>query len=178
MLTFSKPWLDASQSYLKFSLPVQFKDLALVEGGGAIFGIPVALKDRIPRFMNLGLSLRTVLARFTRLLGSKSATISPGRLFTPIFNAKAVRIPFLGLRSVNGTVQRIDVPRTFGETRVATAAWTGNIYVNPWISVDSPYRSPDGDPINLHAVTRQVRDDLLNTNRVERFQTLQRETFA
>ena len=33
--------------------------------------------------MNFGLFLRKELVRFTRLLGSKSATISPGRLFTP-----------------------------------------------------------------------------------------------
>ena len=37
---------------------------------------------------------------------------------------------------------------------------------------------PDGDPINLGAVSRRIRDDLLNAERVERIQTLQRETIA
>ena len=49
-----------------------------------MFGIPVVLKDGSPRFMNFGLSLRTEITMFTRLLGSKSVMISPGRLFTPI----------------------------------------------------------------------------------------------
>ena len=50
-----------------------------------MFSLSVALKDRSPKFMNFGLTLRTELARFTRLLGYKSVTISPGRLFKPIF---------------------------------------------------------------------------------------------
>ena len=36
--------------------------------------------------MNFGLLLMTEFARFPRLLGSKSATISPGRFFTPILS--------------------------------------------------------------------------------------------
>ena len=85
LLTLSKSCLDTSQSALKFSLCVPFKDLALVEGAKAMLGLPVSLKYRSPKFMNFGLSLMTELARFTRLLGFKSATISPGRLFTPNF---------------------------------------------------------------------------------------------
>ena len=128
--------------------------------------------------MNFGLLLRTELASFTRLLGSKSVTTSPGRLFTPIFfNAKARRIPFLGRRSVNGSVQWINVTRPFFKTGVATAAWTENLYVNPWFYIDSPARSPN-NPINLRAVARRIRDDLLRANRVERFQTISRETLS
>ena len=51
-----------------------------------MFTLPVASKYRSPIFMNFGLSLMIEFARFTRLLGSKSATISPGRLFTPTFS--------------------------------------------------------------------------------------------
>ena len=95
---------------------------------------------------------------------------------THFFNAKAVRISFLGRIYVNGSVQWLDVPRPFFETGVATADWTENIYVNPWCSVDRPVRSPD-NPINLRTVARRVRD-LLNANHVERFKTLSQETVA
>ena len=43
---------------------------------------------------------------------------------THYFNAKAFQIPFLGRRSINGSVQWLDVPRPFFETGVATADWT------------------------------------------------------
>ena len=36
--------------------------------------------------MNFGILLMMEFARFTRLLGSKSTTISPGKLFTPTFS--------------------------------------------------------------------------------------------
>ena len=91
---------------------------------------------------------------------------------THFFNAKAVRIPFLGHISVNGSVQWLDVPQPFGKTGVATAASTENIYVNPWLIVDSPAMSPDSDPINLGAIACRARDDLLN------IKTLQQETVA
>ena len=84
----------------------------------------------------------------------------------------------MGRRSVNVSVQWLDVPLPFGETGVATTDWTENIYVNPWCSMDSPARIPDGDPVNLRSVARRVHDDLLNTNRVERFQIIQQETFT
>ena len=61
---------------------------------------------------------------------------------------------------------------------VATAAWTKNMYVNPWRSVNSSARTSDSDPINLRAVARRVRDNLLQPNRVEQIQTLQRETIT
>ena len=96
----------------------------------------------------------------------------------PFFNAKVVWIPFLGRRSVNGSVQWLNVPWPFGETGVATAAWTENTYVNPWCYVDSPAKNPDGDPINLCAVARRIRDDLLYTNCVDWFQNIQQETFT
>ena len=44
--------------------------------------------------------------------------------------------------------------------------------------MNSPARTPDGDPINLHAVARHVRDDLIRANSVERFQTLLQETLS
>ena len=97
---------------------------------------------------------------------------------THFFNARSVRIPFLGRISVNGSVQWLDVPRPFGETGVATRAWTEDIYVNPWLIVDSPARSPDRDPINLGTVAGRVRDYLLNANYVELIHTLQQETIA
>ena len=81
--------------------------------------------------------------------------------YTHFFNAREVRIFFLGRRSVNRSVQCIDVPRLFGKTRVATAAWNENIYVNPWSSMNSPDRTPDVSPINLRAVARCIRDDIL-----------------
>ena len=78
---------------------------------------------------------------------------------------------------VKGSVQWIDVPQPFFETGVATADWTENIYVNPWFSVDISDRSPD-NPINLQDVVRRVRDDILNDDRVERFQNISREIVA
>ena len=59
-----------------------------------------------------------------------SDNFTGGTFHTHFFNARAVRIPFLVRRSVNGSVQWLDVPRTFGETGAATAAWTENIYLN------------------------------------------------
>ena len=96
---------------------------------------------------------------------------------THFSNAKAVRIPFLGRRSVNESVQWIDVPRPFFETGVATAAWTEDLYVNPLYHVYSHVMSPD-NPISLRAAARRVRYDLLRANCVERFQTLLRETIS
>ena len=59
-----------------------------------MFGLTVASKYRSPRIMNFGLLLMTEFVRFTRLLGSKSVTISPGRIFTPIFQCK-IRFEFI-----------------------------------------------------------------------------------
>ena len=39
---------------------------------------------------------------------------------TRFFNTREVRLPFLGRRSVNGSVQWLDVPQPFGETGIAT----------------------------------------------------------
>ena len=75
------------------------------------------------------------------------------------------------------SVQWLDVYRPFCEPGVATAAWTENLYVNPWCSVDSPARIPE-NPINLRAVARRIRDYLLQDNRLDRFQTLSRETLS
>ena len=86
MLTLSKSCLDVRQSALDFPLSLPFKDLALLEGAKAMFGLPVVSKDGSPRFMNFGLLLMKEFARFARLLGTKSATISSGRLFTPTFS--------------------------------------------------------------------------------------------
>ena len=81
---------------LQFSLSVPFNEFALVERAKAMFGLSIALKDVRPKFMSFGLSPRTELVRFTRLLRSKSVTISPGRLFTPIFQCKISLNSFIG----------------------------------------------------------------------------------
>ena len=52
---------------------------------------------------------------------------------THFFNAREVQIPFLGRRSVNRSFQWIDVPRPFGETGIATVAWTENLCVYPGV---------------------------------------------
>ena len=96
---------------------------------------------------------------------------------TSFVNEKACQVDFLSRRSVNGSVQWINVPRPFCENGVATAAWTENLYINPWCHVDSPTRSPDNH-INLSAVVRRVRDDILRDNHVERFETLLQETLS
>ena len=121
------------------------------------------------------------------MFGSKSETVLSGILFTPTFsNAREVLIPFLGCRSVNGSVQWLNVPRPFDDTGIATAAWTENLYVYPWGT--NPNRSPNvpinrranfpNVHINLHIVTRRARYNLLQANRVERRQTLQRGLHA
>ena len=43
--------------------------------------------------------------------------------------------------------------------------------------MDSPARSPD-NPINLRAVARRVRYDLLRANCVDRFQNISQETLS
>ena len=43
--------------------------------------------------------------------------------------------------------------------------------------MDSPTKIPD-NPINLRAVARRARDDLLQDNCLERFQTLSQETLS
>ena len=96
---------------------------------------------------------------------------------TDFVSAKGRRVAFLGWIYVNGSVEWLDVPRPFCETGVATAAWTENLYVNPWIMTDSPARSPD-NPFNLRTVARCACDDILQANCVERFQTLSRETLS
>ena len=68
--------------------PVPVNVSALVEGAKTEFGLPVALTDESPKCMNFGILLRTELAKFIRLLGSKSVTISPGRLFTLILSVQ------------------------------------------------------------------------------------------
>ena len=105
---------------------------------------------------------------------------------THFSNAWEVQIPFLGRRSVNGSVQWLDVPQPFGETGIATAAWTENIYVNLWGA--NPTRIPNvpinrratftNVPIYLRAVARRSREKLLWDNRVERRKTLHRELHA
>ena len=84
--TLSKSCVYPSLSALKLSLCVIFEDLSLVEVTESMFCLPIASKVGRPRFMNFGLSRRTEFERFTRLLGSKSATILAGRLFTPTFS--------------------------------------------------------------------------------------------
>ena len=102
---------------------------------------------------------------------------------TQFFNAQEVRIPFLGRRSVNGSVQWLDVPWSFSETGISTAAWTENTFFNLWgtnptmISIVPIIRRttfPDV-PINLRAVSRRACHDRFQRNCVERIQTLQRE---
>ena len=110
------------------------------------------------------------------MLGSKSVTISSGRLFTPTFsNAREVRILFLGRRSINGVFQLLGVTRPYGETGIATADWSEKIYINLWGT--NPTRIPNV-PFNLCSVACRYRDDLLQANLVERRQTFQREIHA
>ena len=71
---------------MNFYLRIPFKDLDMVEGAKAMFTLTVAPKDSSPIFMNFGLSLMMKFARFTRLLGTKSAKFLPGRLFSPTFS--------------------------------------------------------------------------------------------
>ena len=94
---------------------------------------------------------------------------------THFFNAREFRIPFLVCRYVNGSVQWLDIPRPFGETRIATTAWTENIYFNLWGT--NPTRIPNV-LINLRTVARRARDNLLRDNHVDQRKTLQRDIQA
>ena len=67
---------------------------------------------------------------------------------TDFVSAKGRRVTFLGRTSVNGSVEWLNVTWHCFETAVATAAWTENLYVNPWRTTDSPARIP-GNPFNL-----------------------------
>ena len=55
---------------------------------------------------------------------------------------------------------------------------TENIYLNPCSYMNSPARTPDVDPINLHNVAHCVCDDLLRANSVARRQTIQQDIYA
>ena len=88
----------------------------------------------------------------------------------------------MGRRSVNISVQWLDVPQPFGETVIATASWTENIYVNLWgtnptiiTNVPINRHAIPNVPINLRTVACRARDDVLSANRVVRRQNLQRE---
>ena len=76
--------------------------------------------------------------------------------YSHFFNTREILIPFLGRRSVNGSVQWLDVPRPFGETGNLTAAWTENTFVNSWgtnptVIPNRPIRgrTTESVPINL-----------------------------
>ena len=57
-LALSKPWLDKIHVLFKFSLSVLFNYFALVDRVKAMFGLSIEMKDRNPKFMNFGFSLR------------------------------------------------------------------------------------------------------------------------
>ena len=89
--------------------------------------------------------------------------------YTQFFNAQEIRIPFLSRRSVNESVQWLDVPRPFGETGIATAAWTENTFINSWganptIIPNRPIRRRttfQSVPINLRAFVCRANLDRL-----------------
>ena len=68
--------------------PVLLKLSDLSEGEKTGFVLPVTLTDESLKSTNFGLLPRTELAKFIRLLGSRSVTTSPGRRFTLIFSVK------------------------------------------------------------------------------------------
>ena len=148
--------------------------------------IPVASKVGSPRFLNFGLSLRTEFARFTRILGSKSATIFWGEVLLPLFNAQEIRIPFLGRIFVNGSFQWLNVPRPLGETKIITAAWTENTFIygwgtNPTVILNHSIRrctTFQSVPINLCDFSCQSNHDRLIRIRVDPRQAIERELHA
>ena len=92
----------------------------------------------------------------------------------------------MGCRSVNGSVQWLDVTRPFGETGIVTEAWTENTFVYSWVTNPTviPNR-PIKRRTNLHSVPINLRDFIcganhyrLRRNRVEERQTLQRDIRA
>ena len=52
--------------------------------------------------------------------------------YSYFFNAQIIRIPFLGRKFVNTSVQWIDVPRPFGKTGSRVATWTENTFIYSW----------------------------------------------
>ena len=91
----------------------------------------------------------------------------------------------MGRRSVNGSVQWIDVPRPFGETGNLTAYWTENTFVkswgtNPTVIPNRPIRrrTTESVPINLRALSCRANHDRLQLIRVERRQSIDRELHA
>ena len=102
--------------------------------------------------------------------------------YSHFFNAREIRIPFLGRRSVNGSVQWLDVPRPFIETRNLTATWTENTLVygwgtNPTVIMNRPIRrrKTESVPINLRDLSCQANHDRLRRIRVEWRQAIERE---
>ena len=98
-----------------------------------MFGLPVASKLGSPEIYELWTFDDDEICEVHPYARVKISDDFIGEIFyTHFFNAREVRIPFLGRISINGSVQWFNVPRPFGETGIATAAWPKNIYVKIW----------------------------------------------
>ena len=69
---------------------------------------------------------------------------------THFFNVRRFQIPFLGCRSVNMSVEFLDVVRTTQQVRSRVASWTKNIFVHSW----GPY--PTMIPRTISTITRHA----------------------
>ena len=166
---------------LKLSLRVQFKDLALVEGAKAIFGLLVAPEGRDPEIYELWTFADDGIFEVNPYARVRISDNFIGDTFhTHFFNAREVRIPFFGCKYVSRSVQWLDVPGPFVENVIANAAWTENIYVNLWgtnptgitsVHINGRTTFPNVT-INLFTVARRAHNNLLQYNCVEQRKTL------
>ena len=129
MLSFCSLFQNHAYSGPKLSLRVPFKALALVEGEKSMF-FTCCIEGREPDILELCAFADDGIRKVHPYSWVQISNNFIGETFhTHFFNAREIRIPFLGRRYVNGSVQWIDVPRLFGKTGIATVAWTENTFV-------------------------------------------------
>ena len=115
MIYLSKSCAYPSLASLKFYLRVLFKDFALLEGGEVDVMYTRCIESQEPEvfepwdFAEDGIREVHPYARVQIIDDFIGETF-----YTHFFNAREVRIPFLGRRSVNVSVKWLDVPHSFG----------------------------------------------------------------
>ena len=106
--------------------------------------------------------------------------------YSHFFNTREIRIPFLGRRSVNRSVQWLDLTRPFGKTGTITTVWTENTFVygwgtNPTVIPNCPNRrctTFQSVPINLCAFSYRANYNRLRRICVEWRKSIERELHA
>ena len=107
--------------------------------------------------------------------------------YSHFFNARQIQIPFLGRRSVKGSVQWIDVPRAAPQSGSRVATWTENTFVYSWGTYPTVIlpnvstirqRAIDSVHVNPHTLACRANHERLQLICVKRRQAVEREIHA